>query len=260
VPPSQGVRATYERLFAEYFPRIRRGLFGRTGDWELAEELTQRVFVRLREQVSAGRVVFAGITCEFAWLWGWARKELAMFRHAARVRGKLATQPEVLREFADQAEEPASELVEARLRAASMILAMPAAERRVLTLHVMEDLPVGDVAAHTGLSVCEVESLLAEGLSRLRTAAGVDAADLDARAETEWEQARIRKLAQLATPAPLTGPSTSAGRCVPRSPMAATPWGVASASSGADRHPRPAGRDGVGRCPDREEGPDRSGP
>jgi DNA-binding transcriptional regulator YhcF (GntR family) len=94
-----------------------------------------------------------------------------------------------MRQFADPAAQP-FDVVAARQCAGQAIADLPQDYRRVLALHLLEDLAVPQVTDATGLSVPQVKETITEGLRRLREQLGVRAEELAELSRARREAAR----------------------------------------------------------------------
>jgi plasmid stability protein len=82
--------------------------------------------------------------------------------------------------------------------AGQLILALPVSLRRVLALHLLEDLSAEEVARETGQTAAVVAGQIQEGIALVRSAAGVRTDDIAARVETEDARECHRRLSVLA--------------------------------------------------------------
>jgi DNA-directed RNA polymerase specialized sigma24 family protein/DNA-binding transcriptional regulator YhcF (GntR family) len=207
VPSSEDMRALFEGLFSEYFPRIRRALAARVCDGVLAEELTQRMFADVWEQSAAGVVNLAGVRNQFAWLWGRAQVELARHRGSLPELAETKMSDQGIRSLAGPAEECVADRITDRVLAGQLILALSVSLRRVLALYLLEDLSVDEVAQETGQTAAVVAAQIEVGIARVRSAAGVRADDIAARVEAEDVRECHRRLTALAGKAKTSRPA-----------------------------------------------------
>jgi DNA-directed RNA polymerase specialized sigma24 family protein/DNA-binding GntR family transcriptional regulator len=197
VPPSQDVRTLFEGLFAEYFPRIRRSLAVRVRDVVLAEELAQRMFADVWEQAAGGSVDLAEVRNPYGWLLGRARVELTRHRGSRPELAETGMSDQDLRTLAGPVEGCVADRTTDRVMAGQLILALPLSLRRVMALHLLEDLSVDEVARETGQTAPVVVGQIQEGIARVRSVAGVRVDDIAARAETEAARECHRRLSVL---------------------------------------------------------------
>lgn len=187
---AQDVAEVFSRWYADHYAEVRRYLHGRTRDWHLADELTQEMFVKLWERMAVEGRDFTGLERPVGLLVTMARWTLTGHRGRSAVRMEhLTDAPDWMRQFADPAAQP-FDVVAARQCAGQAIADLPQDYRRVLALHLLEDLAVPQVAEATGLSVAQVKETITEGLRRLRERMGVRAEELAERARARREHAR----------------------------------------------------------------------
>jgi RNA polymerase sigma factor (sigma-70 family) len=180
----------FAQLYADHYAEVRRFLYGRTRDWHLADDLTQETFVKLWELIAVQGRVYTDFERPTGLLVTMARWTLTSHRGRSAVRMEHPTDvADWTRRFADPAAQP-FDVVAARLCAGQAIADLPQDYRRVLALHLLEDLAVPQVAQATGLSVAAVKATIAEGLRRLREPLGVRAEELAERTRARREHAR----------------------------------------------------------------------
>ena len=148
--------AAFESWYRRVLPRVYSYLMSRTGgDIVLAEELTQETFIAAVKQRSR----FDGRADTVTWLCGIARHKLAdHFRAAERVeRRRMRIEVRQMDMGAG-----GGELIRVEDRAiiADVFRSLPAGQRAVLALVVLDDLPVAEAARLLGKSRAATESLL----------------------------------------------------------------------------------------------------
>jgi RNA polymerase sigma factor (sigma-70 family) len=188
--PARDVAESFARWYADHYAEVRRYLYGRTRDWHLADELTQETFVKLWERIAAQGRDYTDLERPVGLLVTMARWTLTGHRGRSAVRMEHPTDGgNWMRQFADPAAQPL-DVIAARQCAGQAIADLPQDYRRVLALHLLEDLAVPQVADATGLSVPVVKETIAEGLHRLREQMGVRAEELAERSRARREAAR----------------------------------------------------------------------
>jgi RNA polymerase sigma-70 factor (ECF subfamily) len=160
-------------------PRVHGYLLARCGDRAAAEDLLGETVLAAAKQLR--RVPTTELT--MAWLLTVARnKHVDAVRRSVRERRALALASDAtalaVADVADSEEELDLTGV-TRERTLAALAAVPPAQRGVLVLHYLDELPVADVAELIGRSVHATESLLARGRASFRAAYraedGVDA-------------------------------------------------------------------------------------
>lgn len=161
----QGPRGARESALGELFELTRSAVHGIalrvTGHADLAQDALQETFVDVLRGIDA----FRGDARLTTWLYRIAVR--AAIRVASRARGRAAPLPD---ELATGGDEPDGEL--ARREGAARILAalsrLPAAQRAVLALAALDDLPQTEIAEVLGVPVGTVYSRLHQARERMR--------------------------------------------------------------------------------------------
>jgi RNA polymerase sigma-70 factor (ECF subfamily) len=155
------------RLWDEHAQRIYRYCFRRTGDRELAEDLTSVVFLeawRCRDKAETGG------NAELPWLYGIAANVVRnQWRKQRRYRAALARLPRP-RDEADLAQDAVDHLAdpEQMRRVVAKLRALPQIEQDVLTLCAWEDLSPKEAAAALGVPESTVRTRLHRARQRMR--------------------------------------------------------------------------------------------
>ncbi len=148
----------YERAVLAYFLR-------RTGDTELAADLTAEVFAAVLVSCSRFR---PGQAPAHAWLFGIAHHKLAASRRRGAVEARARRK---LRLPALALEDEDLERIE-RTAGSGAILelleALPAEQRDAVRARIVEDQPYEDIARELSCSQAVVRKRVSRGLSRLR--------------------------------------------------------------------------------------------
>lgn len=146
-------------------PRVYGWLLARCGDRALAEDLLGETVV------AAARLLRQSPSTQLttAWLLAVARnKYVDNVRRSVREQRTMARMADEVgaREGPDDDWLPGA----TRERTLAALAAVPAAQRGVLALHYLDEMPVADVAETIGRSVHATESLLARGRNSFRSA------------------------------------------------------------------------------------------
>lgn len=152
---------TDQRAFRSWYDRalpvVYSFVFARLGgEAEVAVEITQETFV---EGVRS-RNRFDGSSDPVTWLCGIARHKVAdHYRRLERERRRYLRliRGRKVREAREAEDAETQESVATALRS------LPPAQRAVLTMHYLDDMPVKEIASALGRSASSVESLLARG-------------------------------------------------------------------------------------------------
>lgn len=160
------------RLLALYdsaLPQVYGYLLSRSGQRQLAEDLTAETFLAAVDAFRANAPVSMGA----AWLIGVARHKLTdHWRRQAREERTLRAAWQEARTAGPataEAEDPWNERLDA-LRAREVLQRLGPHHRAALTLRYMDDLPVADVAGLLGRTVHATEALLVRARSAFRAA------------------------------------------------------------------------------------------
>ena len=170
--PSSSARCSadaieHARLWDQHAQRIYRFCFRRTGDHELAEDLTSIVFLEAWRR--RGKVVLAS-EAELPWLYGVAANVLRnQWRSQRRYRAALARLPRSSDE-GDLAEEAVRRLDDqVRMsRLVKKLRSLPQIEQDVLSLCAWEDLTPKEAAVALGVPEVTVRTRLHRARKRLR--------------------------------------------------------------------------------------------
>jgi RNA polymerase sigma-70 factor (ECF subfamily) len=166
-------------LFERHFDRIFGYLLRRTGDWDLARDLTSEVFLQALQHV--WRFRWRGIPVS-AWFYAIATNQLRMhFRRrqrATRLLDRLTREsglaafdtPAVLAERASAQRDLEQAHEFERVRRA--LATLPVKEQDVIALRFFEQKSGAEIAQILGKREGTIRSLLSRGLARLRGALG----------------------------------------------------------------------------------------
>lgn len=152
-----------DHIAAAHRPRVLRTALHLTGDPDLAEDVTQDVFVRLQNALLG----FRGDADLSTWLY---RVTLNLCRDHARRRTRRAEVGlDQLDPVEDASMNPERALALERLRTAlrHALAGLPDEQREVVTLRFISDLPYAEIARLTGLPEGTVASRVFRGLRRL---------------------------------------------------------------------------------------------
>lgn len=161
-----GQAAAFDAVFAAYRARVFGYLARMTGRRDLAEDLTQDVFLRLARAARRLR----SDTRLRSWLFTVAHNVLVSHARAAKVTAALAT------ELADAPVPAGTTPFEAvadshtQLRVEKALAVLPPAYREVILLVAIEGLPAADAGAALGLSPEAVRQRLSRARSMLTPA------------------------------------------------------------------------------------------
>jgi RNA polymerase sigma-70 factor (ECF subfamily) len=140
----EGEVAAFEALYRAHVGRV-HGLCRRlVGDWHLAEELTQEVFVRAWRRLPS----FRGESAFATWLHRIAVNRVIEER---RARSRRQDKEDELDEALDRPATPAAP-PERRLDLERAITTLPIGARTVFVLHDVEGWEHGEIAAATGIA------------------------------------------------------------------------------------------------------------
>jgi RNA polymerase sigma-70 factor (ECF subfamily) len=160
--------AAFESWYHRTLPSVFSYLISRSGgDVALAEELTQQTFVAAVAQRSR----YDGRSTTVTWLCGIARHKLAdHFRALEREeRRRMRLEVREIEMAAVTADEP---MPDERLLIAEALRSLPAGQRAVLALVVLDDLPVAEAGRLLGKSHGATQSLLSRARENFRRAYG----------------------------------------------------------------------------------------
>jgi len=141
--------------FARCMPRVYAYLFSRSGSKELAEDLTQDVFLEAVRRPGT----FDGRSDSLPWLIGIARNQLA--DHVRKQYREHERNERIVREVR-VADTAGADWQTADRRAAIRIAleALPLSQRTAMTLRFLDDLSVREIARRFGRSEDAIESML----------------------------------------------------------------------------------------------------
>jgi RNA polymerase sigma factor (sigma-70 family) len=191
--PGSDQRQAFQETFARYYPQIRSALTARLGDWHIADELAQATFTRMWDKVAAGDVDLAERRPGFSWLWAWARRTTLNHNATTHTRIERPFNPVALTDAPSLDGDP-GDVVADRDRVAGLLTGVPHHARTALVLHVLDNLPIEQVADLTGTTPAEATALVEQGIGRVREALGVTPDQIRARAEIAAWQASRREL------------------------------------------------------------------
>jgi RNA polymerase sigma factor (sigma-70 family) len=190
-------RQAFQEAFARYYPQIRSALMARLGDWHTADELAQATFTRMWDRVAAGDVDLTERRPGFSWLWAWARRTTLNHHANTHTRIEHAINPVALPDAPTLDGDP-GDVVADRDRVTGLLTGVPHRARTALVLHVLDNLPIEQVADLTGTTPTEASALVEQGLGRIRETLGVTGDQIRARAEISAWQTSRRELAAAA--------------------------------------------------------------
>ena len=151
--PAEG--ATLREIFDASYRKLVVQLYAVTGSFDEAEDLVQEAFVRA---AASGRR-FLGVDNHEAWLRTAAvnahRSRWRKLRNGQRARARMLPPPR----------DP--EAVESHLEIITALRALPEAQRQVIALHYLADLPVETIAHELGIPPGTVKSRLSRGRDAL---------------------------------------------------------------------------------------------
>ncbi len=163
-PRSNGDSPRLSELYDEALPDVYRYLRARCGSVELAEELTSAAFVTAARTLAAENPPLLTT----GWLITVARHKLIdHWRREALANRSLKLLEGGRTESGSLAPDPWDVVLD-RVRARSVLAALPAHYRSALTLRYLDDLPVSECAALLNRSVRSTESLLVRARSAFR--------------------------------------------------------------------------------------------
>lgn len=162
--------------FGDFYRRHVRSLLGffvrRTGDAEVAADLAAETFVAALEGVSAYR----GDAPPAAWLYGIARRKLALSRRRGRVEASARERlgGDALALTASDMEEIAglAELVPAETPALDLLERLPEPQREAIRARMLDELDYPEIARGLACSEGVVRQRVSRGLRALRAEAG----------------------------------------------------------------------------------------
>lgn len=161
-----------ESAFGELFERHAQAVWNHayrvTGSWAAAEDLTSQTFlIAWRKRAEVTLVRGSALPWLYTVAGNLARTELRGVNRRLRLLRRIPDESQV----ADHAERVVEHVdSEARLRkAVDALRALPAAQRRVVQLCLLEDIPTADVAALLKVTEVTVRAHLSRARARLRT-------------------------------------------------------------------------------------------
>jgi RNA polymerase sigma-70 factor (ECF subfamily) len=164
----QGDNRAFEQLFARYAPRLGRSLRRRVRNTADADELLQQTFLHLHR----ARHDFRSGTRLRPWLFTICRN---LEREYFRKRMRRPESPLELDGRSDPRQECYDPVRTERMKQVRAALErLPLAQREVIELHWLEDLPFKEVSAIVGASVTAVKVRAHRGYERLRVTLAVE--------------------------------------------------------------------------------------
>jgi len=150
--------AAFRAWFERCMPRVYAYLLSRSGSRELAEDLTQEVFLDAVRRPGT----FDGRGDSLPWLIGSARNHLA--DHVRKQYRERDRDARIVREIR-VSDDPAWQWHSLDRREAIRVAieSLPLPQRVVLSLRFLDDLSIREIARHVGRSEDAVESLLRRG-------------------------------------------------------------------------------------------------
>jgi RNA polymerase sigma factor (sigma-70 family) len=156
----------FDVLVNRYKTRLFRFIYVRLGDLEAAEDLTQDVFIKMMRGADVAGDSRAGTVS--TWLFTVARNCLTDHVRACRRRENLRQAAIRLTPRATSIDPvTAASLEEERTRVGKWLNQLPEEQREVLSLRLLADLTVPEIAEVTGVGVATVKSRLRYGLSKV---------------------------------------------------------------------------------------------
>jgi RNA polymerase sigma-70 factor, ECF subfamily len=152
-----GDTSAFDPLYRRYHPVVRRFIYWRVRDEQIADDLTQDVFVRAIRGV--GRLQWQGRDVG-AWLNTVARNLVADYYKSARYQRQVLVGD--MREFdrVDEDEPQAQVLFAAEIAEVRAVMAgLTKSQRRCLTLRYLDGLSIRETAAAMGLEEGAVKAL-----------------------------------------------------------------------------------------------------
>jgi len=157
-----GDERAFERLFVRYAPRLSRSLRRRVRNSADSDELLQQTFLHLHR----ARNDFRSGTRLRPWLYTICRN---LEREYFRRRMRRPEAPLLLDGRSDPQQDAYDPLhLERAAQVHAALAALPEAQREVIVLHWLEDLPFKEVSAIVGASVTAVKVRAHRGYERLR--------------------------------------------------------------------------------------------
>ena len=161
----EDIQEEFRQLYNAYRPRLLGFFLKRTGDRDLAEDLTQEVFLRVMRYWAS----FDPARGERgAWLFGVAANA---YKSYLAGRGRIEDPGLEEGQLVDELRRSPADEVEASVTAREILVVvadLPEPERSVLSLHRLEGKTLEETAAITGLSRRTVSRKMAGALSVLK--------------------------------------------------------------------------------------------
>ncbi|MFN2388560.1 MAG: RNA polymerase sigma factor [Actinomycetota bacterium] len=153
----------FAELYARHHYPVYRFVRSKTGDDEVAQDVTAHVFLKALDRADT----FRGDGPYQAWLFRIAQNTITTWRHK---EGRAPVAIEVLPEASDPAPSPAAHVVrgEARAFVWDHISELPPDQQRALDLRYLRDLPIEEVGRRMRRSRGAVRVLLHRARERLR--------------------------------------------------------------------------------------------
>ncbi|MFY8136625.1 MAG: RNA polymerase sigma-70 factor [Flavobacteriales bacterium] len=159
--------AEYHQAFKEFFKPIRSFVYYRCGDVDMAEDITQDVFVKLWE--TRDRIDKRTIK---AYLYTIAQNVMINQLKRQQLLYKFQKKPGLDREY--DSPEKLLQMSEYHDKISQVIAALPEGGREVFLMNRMEDLTYVEIAERLGLSVKAVEKRMSKVLRILREKLGTE--------------------------------------------------------------------------------------
>lgn len=160
-------REEYHRAFKEFYKPIRSFVYYRCADMDLAEDITQDVFVKLWE--TRTRIDKKTIK---AYLYTIAQNQTINYLKRQQLHFKFIKKPGADRDY--DTPEKLAEINQYESELQAVIDSLPAGGREVFLMNRLEDLTYVEIAERLGLSVKAVEKRMSKVLRILREKLGVD--------------------------------------------------------------------------------------
>ncbi|GAB2795329.1 sigma-70 family RNA polymerase sigma factor [Rhabdobacter roseus] len=135
--------ASFDALYATYYPKVLKLCLGYTGDYPQAQDLAQETFIKVWENLSR----FRGDAQLSTWLYRIAVNTCLYHLRAAKARPTTELTERHAEHLADEPHEPESALGTLY----RCISQLPETDRLIIGL-VLEDTPYADIAQIIGLS------------------------------------------------------------------------------------------------------------
>lgn len=172
--PAESPSEQLSRFFRDHASVIRRFLYGKCEDWQLAEDLTQEVFAGLWKQVSCPAGFDEHVGSVRALLFRKARWALAHHYSLVINQRERALAPTQLPMMTDADPAPGPEVVAAdRVHVAQVLAMLPPEQRRIVALCYLKGLTPTEIAELCHVHVTTVHNRLRAAKMQLREHFGV---------------------------------------------------------------------------------------